>query len=204
MQQDDRGARSVADGEWRAAMSANSSRVFQWPERSRCRAQWGSERPESPPCASASSVADSVKPSAAGPQLGNERLFDIGEKGLAVHRAVEDHRRGDPVVAKPAVHAVASSTSNQASRAAFTALSAAAPSRVIATPPSCHRRRPSPLPHKNVALGGRWIRCNVNGRPSLSPSAVLSRQLALDALTQSLRRRSHDDPPAPHASKVNG
>ena len=29
------------------------------------------------------------------PQLGNERLFDIGEKGLAVHRAVEDHGRGD-------------------------------------------------------------------------------------------------------------
>src|ERR1700722_189975 len=32
------------------------------------------------------------------PQLGNERLFDIGEKGLAVHRAVKDHRRSDPVV----------------------------------------------------------------------------------------------------------
>ena len=32
------------------------------------------------------------------PQLGNERLFDIGEKGLAVHRAVEDHGRGDAVV----------------------------------------------------------------------------------------------------------
>jgi hypothetical protein len=37
----------------------------------------------------------------AGPQLGHERLFDIGEKGLAVHRAIEDHRRGDAVVAKP-------------------------------------------------------------------------------------------------------
>ena len=32
------------------------------------------------------------------PQLGNERLFDIGEKGVAVHRAVEDHGRSDPVV----------------------------------------------------------------------------------------------------------
>ena len=31
----------------------------------------------------------------AGPQLGNERLFDIGEEGLAVHRAVEDHGRSD-------------------------------------------------------------------------------------------------------------
>ena len=40
------------------------------------------------------------------PQLGNERLFDIGEKGLAVHRAVEDHRRSDAVVAKPAVKVV--------------------------------------------------------------------------------------------------
>jgi hypothetical protein len=29
---------------------------------------------------------------------GNERLFDISEKGLAVHRAVEDHGRSDPVV----------------------------------------------------------------------------------------------------------
>jgi hypothetical protein len=35
------------------------------------------------------------------PQLGNERLFDVGEKGLTVHRAVEDHGRSDPVVAKP-------------------------------------------------------------------------------------------------------
>ena len=30
------------------------------------------------------------------PQLGNERLFDIGEKGLPVHRSVEDHGRSDP------------------------------------------------------------------------------------------------------------
>jgi hypothetical protein len=35
------------------------------------------------------------------PQLGNERLFDIGEKGLAVHRAVEDHGRSDSVVTQP-------------------------------------------------------------------------------------------------------
>src|ERR1700689_2307104 len=35
------------------------------------------------------------------PQLGNERLFDIGEKGLAVHRAVEAHGRRDPVVTQP-------------------------------------------------------------------------------------------------------
>src|SRR5580700_10166504 len=35
------------------------------------------------------------------PQLGNERLFDIGEKGLAVHRAVEDHWRSDAVVTQP-------------------------------------------------------------------------------------------------------
>ena len=35
------------------------------------------------------------------PQLGNERLFDIGEKGLAVHRAVEDHGRSDAVVTQP-------------------------------------------------------------------------------------------------------
>src|ERR1700677_431810 len=28
----------------------------------------------------------------------NKRLFDIGEKGLAVHRAVEDHGRSDAVV----------------------------------------------------------------------------------------------------------
>ena len=32
------------------------------------------------------------------PQLWNERLFDIGEKGLAVHRAIQDHGRSDPVV----------------------------------------------------------------------------------------------------------
>ena len=32
---------------------------------------------------------------------GNERLFDIGEKGLAVHRAVEDHGRSDPVATQP-------------------------------------------------------------------------------------------------------
>src|SRR5277367_4181939 len=31
------------------------------------------------------------------PQLGNERLFDIGEKGLAVDRAVDDAGRGEPV-----------------------------------------------------------------------------------------------------------
>jgi hypothetical protein len=35
------------------------------------------------------------------PQFGDERLFDIGKKGVAVHRAVEDHRRNDPVVAQP-------------------------------------------------------------------------------------------------------
>jgi hypothetical protein len=35
------------------------------------------------------------------PQLGNERLFDIGEKALAVHRAVEDHRRSNPVMTQP-------------------------------------------------------------------------------------------------------
>jgi hypothetical protein len=35
------------------------------------------------------------------PQLGNERLFDIAEKGLAAHRTVEDHRRSDPVVTQP-------------------------------------------------------------------------------------------------------
>src|SRR5271155_1854827 len=35
------------------------------------------------------------------PQLGNERLFDIREKGLAVHRAVEDHGRSDAVVTQP-------------------------------------------------------------------------------------------------------
>jgi hypothetical protein len=33
-------------------------------------------------------------------QLWNERPFDIGEKGLAVHRAAEDRGRGDPVVAQ--------------------------------------------------------------------------------------------------------
>ena len=33
VRQGDRGARSVADGEWRVAMSAGSSRVFRWPER---------------------------------------------------------------------------------------------------------------------------------------------------------------------------
>ena len=37
----------------------------------------------------------------AGPQLGNERLFDIGEKGLAVHWAFEDHGRSDAVVTQP-------------------------------------------------------------------------------------------------------
>jgi hypothetical protein len=46
VQQGDRGARSVADGGWRVAMSADSSPVFRWPERSRWRAQWGSEWPE--------------------------------------------------------------------------------------------------------------------------------------------------------------
>jgi hypothetical protein len=46
VQQGDRGAHSAADGEWRVAMSADSSRVFRWPERSRWRAQWGSEWPE--------------------------------------------------------------------------------------------------------------------------------------------------------------
>ena len=35
------------------------------------------------------------------PQLGDERLFDIGEKGLAVHRAIQDHGRGDAVAAQP-------------------------------------------------------------------------------------------------------
>ena len=49
VQQGDRGARSAADGEWRVAMSADSFRVFRWPERSRWRAQWGSEWPERPP-----------------------------------------------------------------------------------------------------------------------------------------------------------
>jgi hypothetical protein len=41
-----RGVRPVADGEWRVAMSADSSRVFRWPERSQWPAQWGSEWPE--------------------------------------------------------------------------------------------------------------------------------------------------------------
>jgi hypothetical protein len=35
------------------------------------------------------------------PQLGNERLFDIGEKGVTVHRTVEDHGRSDAVVTQP-------------------------------------------------------------------------------------------------------
>jgi hypothetical protein len=51
VQQGDRGARSVADGEWRVAMTVGFSRVFRWPERarrSRWRAQWGSERAEWP------------------------------------------------------------------------------------------------------------------------------------------------------------
>jgi hypothetical protein len=46
VQQGDRGARPVADGEWRVAMSADSYRVFRWPERSRWPAQWGLELPE--------------------------------------------------------------------------------------------------------------------------------------------------------------
>ena len=33
VRQGDRGARHVADGEWCVAMSADSSRVFPWPER---------------------------------------------------------------------------------------------------------------------------------------------------------------------------
>ena len=37
----------------------------------------------------------------AGAQLGNERLLDIGEKGLAVHQAVEDHWRSEAVVTQP-------------------------------------------------------------------------------------------------------
>jgi|ERR1700722_3946181 hypothetical protein len=45
-QQGDHGARPVADGEWRVAMSVDSSRVFRWPGRSRWPAQWGSEWPE--------------------------------------------------------------------------------------------------------------------------------------------------------------
>ena len=49
LQQGGRGARSVADGEWRVAMSAYSSRVFRPPERSQWRAQWGSGWPERPP-----------------------------------------------------------------------------------------------------------------------------------------------------------
>ena len=39
-QQGDRGARPVADGEWRVAMSGGSSRVFRWRARCRWRAQW--------------------------------------------------------------------------------------------------------------------------------------------------------------------
>src|SRR5262245_58015665 len=35
------------------------------------------------------------------PQLGNQRLFDISEKGLAVHWTIQNHGRGDAVVAKP-------------------------------------------------------------------------------------------------------
>src|ERR1700733_9163263 len=35
------------------------------------------------------------------PQLGSERLFDIGEKGLTVHRAVEDHGSSDAVGTQP-------------------------------------------------------------------------------------------------------
>jgi hypothetical protein len=35
------------------------------------------------------------------PQLGNQRLFDIGEEGLAVHWAIQNHGRGDAIVAKP-------------------------------------------------------------------------------------------------------
>jgi hypothetical protein len=34
------------------------------------------------------------------PQIGDERLFDIGEKSLSVHRAVENHGRHDRVMAK--------------------------------------------------------------------------------------------------------
>ena len=49
LQQGGRGARSVADGEWRDAMSADSSLVFRPPERSQWRAQWGSGWPERPP-----------------------------------------------------------------------------------------------------------------------------------------------------------
>ena len=65
----DRGARSVADGEWRVAMSGDSSRVSRWPERSR--AQRGSEVAGAASCASAtkgSSIADRVKPRAAAPR----------------------------------------------------------------------------------------------------------------------------------------
>ena len=36
-----------------------------------------------------------------GRELGNERLFDIGEKGLAAHRAGEYHGRSDAVVTQP-------------------------------------------------------------------------------------------------------
>jgi hypothetical protein len=40
LQQGDRGARPVADGEWRVAMSAGSSRVFRWPERAWRGPEW--------------------------------------------------------------------------------------------------------------------------------------------------------------------
>jgi hypothetical protein len=40
VQQGDRGARPVADGEWRVAMSAGSSRVFRWPERAWRGPEW--------------------------------------------------------------------------------------------------------------------------------------------------------------------
>jgi hypothetical protein len=39
--QGDRGARPVADGEWRVVMFADFFRVFRWSERSRWRAQLG-------------------------------------------------------------------------------------------------------------------------------------------------------------------
>jgi hypothetical protein len=37
----------------------------------------------------------------AGPQLGTSACSTLGEKGLAVHRAVEDHGRSDAVVTQP-------------------------------------------------------------------------------------------------------
>ena len=40
VQQVYRGARPVADGEWRVAMSAGSSRVFRWPERAWRGPEW--------------------------------------------------------------------------------------------------------------------------------------------------------------------